>query len=77
MANRQSYSDAFIHQLIYEKAQGATLRQLSSKYGLTDTQLSYCIYVRGRDVEVPAPPIVVRPIKAKNLWQKIKNALKW
>jgi hypothetical protein len=77
MANRKIYSDEFIHQLLYEKAQGATLKELSSKYSLTDSQLSYCVYVRGHDLQVPAPPIVISPIKSKNLWQKIKNALKW
>jgi hypothetical protein len=77
MANRKIYSDEFIHQLLYEKAQGATLKELSSKYSLTDSQLSYCVYVRGHDLQVPALPIVISPIKSKNLWQKIKNALKW
>jgi hypothetical protein len=77
MANRKIYSDEFIHQLLYEKAQGATLKELSSKYSLTDSQLSYCVYVRGHDLQVPAHPIVISPIKSKNLWQKIKNALKW
>jgi len=77
MANRKTYSDEFIHQLLYEKAQGATLKELSSKYNLTDSQVCYCVYVRGQGQEVPAPPIVIRPIKSKNLWQKIKSALKW
>jgi|DEB0MinimDraft_6_1074348.scaffolds.fasta_scaffold124003_1 hypothetical protein len=77
MANRKTYSDEFIHQLLYEKAQGATLKELSSKYNLTDSQLSYCIYVRGHDLQVPAPPIVIKVTKKRNLWQKIKDALKW
>jgi hypothetical protein len=54
MANRKIYRDEFIHQLLYEKAQGATLKELSSKYNLTDSQLSYCVYVRGHDLQVPA-----------------------
>jgi hypothetical protein len=87
MANRKTYRDEFIHQLLYEKAQGATLKELSSKYSLTNGQLNYCVYVRGHDLRVPAPPLrmsnirtrsnVISPIKSKNLWQKIKNALKW
>jgi len=77
MANRKTYSDEFIHQLLYEKAQGATLKELSSKYNLTDSQVSYCIYVRGQDLQVPAPPIVIKVKAKRNLWQKIKDALKW
>jgi Mor family transcriptional regulator len=77
MANRKTYSDEFIHQLLYEKAQGATLKELSSKYNLTDSQVSYCIYVRGQDLQVPAPPIVIKVKEKRNLWQKIKDALKW
>jgi len=78
MANRKTYSDEFIHQLLYEKAQGATLKELSSKYNLTDSQVSYCIYVRGpMPYRLPAPPIVIKVKEKRNLWQKIKDALKW